>query len=227
MSYTIITQQQYLAYQKAWFNAIPTDLATPFDTKYFKLNNKWLYGYKIDAEVVNKLSNNTNVINAVFSFVIDDSNTVKIVVHGASDKDNNALTDYFMLNDAIQINLTTNKNKFPPITNIEAQAWADAWHNNRSSTNTPTSLFHVLDTGIVAGEDTRLKCYAFDKKEVVSNYPVNVYFATHKHPEPRDISVSGRNLLNLIIHRDAPTSTPSKDEYYNLTYPCPPCCPCN
>lgn len=235
MAYQTINEIQSREYQKAWRSIVPKD-ATPLPAKYFKTNGRWLSGYEIDMEIQAQLDRNTAVERVVFSFVVQDD-TVKIAMHGAGATTNEPLTPYYLLGTGIEKPLMvkapaasvqpTDRATLANPSELAAkgsitQAWTASWQQNRQDTQLAASLFRVLDPRIT--DDARLISYPFNKSDIIAHTKVNLYFGAHKHPNPRDTSSPGRDLLSLIVEW-IPDNPNSEHAYFDVSAPCPPCCP--
>lgn len=217
-----ITKDQYDRYKKKWTEVVPKDL-TPFSSSYFKPDGKWLYGYEINIPDLKK--ENRDVTNVVFSFVIDtdDRNIVKIVLYGVSNSNHDPLTQYYMLYKPIQETLLVgstwrDKNE---ITDQQAKDWTRVWGIFvDNDINLPATLFQVSDPRLKVGQDPRLMYHTFQYLEIPSEKTLRVYFAIHQPPSPNQ-----RDLLTFVVQWVKDAS--SDDSFYDLSAPCPPCCPCD
>jgi hypothetical protein len=219
-AFKVISETEFNTYQKAWLNAIPTNLVTPFDAKYFKTNVNWIYGYEIDASLIKILKGDASQ-NVVFSFIIHD-NMVKIVVHGANVLSNRAITPYYMLETPIIQPFIFGfipKSKIPK---EFAEKWIGAWNYRLASNQIESSIFLVSD--IPDLDEAKLRTYNFPKGEVTHDKKVIIYFAIHHYTNPKVTNPKGGNLFSLIIEwEDAILGI--DEAYFNLSQPCPPICP--
>lgn len=217
MSYTripITDKLVYDAYQDAWKDAVVQG-GISLKTDYFKTNpNNWLVGYKIDKAIINDFSNNNDVKNVVFSFVVHN-NIVKLVLHGASVISNDALSDYYMLETPITV-------KYPYNKDIILKSEADKLKNRWETTflgypNIFSNLLQIAGAGL-SGKDAVLRSYYFPLGELETDGEVNIYFGINQY-NSRSQPPNTQDLLNLIIHWDTTVY------YFDLSQPCPPCCP--
>lgn len=234
MAHTKITKQTYLAYQSRWIGSIPKEASQTIDTRTFTHTGAWLYGYELDAAVREDLRHYAEVKKVVFSFGRDESDTLKIMVHGTNSTNNEALSDYYLLETPIQKPLTAKVQLTAPtdratqsigseaqaqgtITTAQAQAWTSAWDKLQDTANLSATLLHVQDPRIT--DEARLRSYSFKKEEVLAAAPmgVNIYLGIHGHPFP-----NGRDLLSVILQWKGDDGL---EYYFDITNPCPPCCP--
>lgn len=226
MNYVEISQPEYQKYQEKWAAVVPKDL-TPFPSSYFKPDGKWLYGYEIDIPDLKK--ENVNVMNVVFSFVIDDNNIVRIVLFGA-DNDNYetlslipSLTQYYMLDYILSPLSVDSWSIKDEIKKGQAEDWTRAWGmfiDNDSDLF--STLFQVSDPRIKKDKDNRLMCHSFPYLEINKTPSVKTlraYFAIHQPPLPNN-----RPLLTFVVQW-VPTDENANSSYFDLSQPCPPCCP--
>lgn len=221
-----ITHNQYQEYKNNWYQAVPED-ATPFPAKYFRVNGEengaWIYGYQIDTNFFDKLRHGflKKVTRIIFSFVMDDKNTIQIVLFGTNDTSYHAVTPYYMLDKPILTCLTVGQE----ISTKEALKWTGVWADFelKNESELPSYLLQVsdIDTSI---QDVRLQSHIYTIPDMTDDKmdSLNAYFAVHDYSASG--SIAGNNLLTFVIQHHYDTDS-RDDTFYDVSHPCPPCCP--
>jgi hypothetical protein len=230
MSYVEITPQEYQKYQMKWAKAVPTDIQGTLEARHFKHNDGWVYGYEFGQNLIDLLKEiqltNPDFRQIVFRFVIDNNDLVKLVLFGIDGNSNHPLTGYYLLTNPLtqplEVEVVAEQGNLPAgrISNQEASEWSSHWNKLAlENANLDAILFKVFNAG-----DSTLQNYTYAIKDAIPSIPADayIYFTVHKHPGARNTAIEGRNLFSILIHWDNKLQA---DTFYNMSVPCPPCCP--
>ncbi len=244
-SFKVISETDFNKYQTAWLDAIAANRVY----NQFQIDSEPFYGYTIGQDLVTALISRVGIKKVVVSFGIDTTNnTFTIILYGMDSCSNpNVVSSYYQITTDKAI--TSPFNGFIPVTDPAnsvlypdyvpyalAKQWIGLCENVIQKalmpppSPIPVSLFKVW----YVKDENRLKSYSFDintfkeaiyramtkYSSVQDNLSANLYFSIRKADPATPLDE--QDIFGVIIQW---VDDDKQTYYFDLTTPCPPCCP--